>query len=281
MPQQEGERLDSWKEIAAYLGRDLRTVRRWEKDKRLPVHRVPGGERRAVFAYRAQIDAWLENLDGDESVSSSSEAGPASRVGSSAQVSSDPNPFSVPVSTQPGPGAPPTAPAGFQFGRTALLVALLAFACFAALGSFILRSRGNGLPIPTTDHPSSTDDSKPEISSVTPILPQARQRIVIQGRGFGLHVPYAHTDTPYLAIRDDTARWAAGRVVPHNWDEVMLDVESWTDDRIVISGFSGDYGKNGWKLTEGDDVEIAVWNPQNGVGPARYHVHVAPPPAER
>jgi excisionase family DNA binding protein len=256
MLQQEGERLDSWKEIAAYLGRDLRTVRRWEKEKRLPVHRVPGGERRAVFAYRAQIDAWLENLDGDESVSSYREAGQSASVAPAPQS----------VAAAPGPKAIPVAPAGLQFGRTAFLAALLTFACFAILLSFVLRSRGRAL--------LSTDDSKPEISSVSPILPQARQRIVIQGRGFGLHVPYANTDTPYLAIRDDSARWAAGRILPHNWDEVMLNVESWTDNQIVITGFSGDYGKNGWKLTAGDKLEIAVWNPQNGVGPALYHVRV-------
>jgi hypothetical protein len=52
-------RLDSWKEIADYLRRDVRTVTRWEKDKRLPVHRVPGGKRQAVFAYRQELDAWL------------------------------------------------------------------------------------------------------------------------------------------------------------------------------------------------------------------------------
>lgn len=51
-------RLDSWKEIAAYLNRDVRTVIRWEY-KGLPVHRVPGGKRQAVFAYPAEIDAWL------------------------------------------------------------------------------------------------------------------------------------------------------------------------------------------------------------------------------
>lgn len=60
MSQPSSERLDSWKEIATYLGRDLRTVRRWEEDKGLPVHRVPGGERRVVFAYRSEIDAWLK-----------------------------------------------------------------------------------------------------------------------------------------------------------------------------------------------------------------------------
>src|SRR6201993_4482370 len=54
-------RLDSWKEIAEYLKRDVRTAIRWEKHRGLPVHRVPGGKRQAVFAYADQIDAWLSN----------------------------------------------------------------------------------------------------------------------------------------------------------------------------------------------------------------------------
>jgi len=53
-------RLDSWKEIAEYLRRDTRTVMRWEKERGLPVHRVPGGTRHGVFAYRAEIDAWIQ-----------------------------------------------------------------------------------------------------------------------------------------------------------------------------------------------------------------------------
>lgn len=117
-------------------------------------------------------------------------------------------------------------------------------------------------------------DSAPEISSVTPILPQERQRIVIRGRGFGLHVPYFRTDSPQLAIRDLTSHWAAGRIIPQNWDEVMVDVESWTDTEIVLGGFSGDYGANGWKLTTGDNLEVAVWNPQSGIGPGLYHLSV-------
>jgi FG-GAP-like repeat len=55
--------LHSWKEIAAYLGRDVRTVMRWAKDKGLPVHRLPGGARAAVFAYREEMDAWLLGLN--------------------------------------------------------------------------------------------------------------------------------------------------------------------------------------------------------------------------
>lgn len=53
------ERLDSWKAIAAYLGRDVGTVRRWERTAGLPVHRVPGGKGSSVFAYKSEIDAWL------------------------------------------------------------------------------------------------------------------------------------------------------------------------------------------------------------------------------
>jgi len=52
-------RLDSWKDIAAYLGRDIRTVYRWEKERGLPIHRLPGGQRRAICAYTTEIDEWL------------------------------------------------------------------------------------------------------------------------------------------------------------------------------------------------------------------------------
>lgn len=55
----ESVRLDSWKEIASFLHRDARTVRRWERERQLPVHRVPGGERSGVFAYVAELERWL------------------------------------------------------------------------------------------------------------------------------------------------------------------------------------------------------------------------------
>lgn len=67
-------RLDSWKEIALYVGRDVRTVIRWEKQKGLPVHRIPGGQRKAVFAYRDEIDRWRKN--GDVSNDAAAEALP-------------------------------------------------------------------------------------------------------------------------------------------------------------------------------------------------------------
>jgi TolB-like protein len=54
-------RLDSWKEIADYLGRDVRTAIRWEKVRGMPVRRVPGQKGHGVFALREEIDAWLNS----------------------------------------------------------------------------------------------------------------------------------------------------------------------------------------------------------------------------
>jgi tetratricopeptide (TPR) repeat protein len=54
-----GKRLDTWKEIGAFLGRDERTAKRWEKERGLPVHRVPGVGRANVFAYTDELSRWL------------------------------------------------------------------------------------------------------------------------------------------------------------------------------------------------------------------------------
>ncbi|MGA6981779.1 MAG: tetratricopeptide repeat protein [Candidatus Sulfotelmatobacter sp.] len=54
------KRLDSWKEIATFFGRDERTVKRWEKDRGLPVYRVPGSARGGVFAYAEELTEWLQ-----------------------------------------------------------------------------------------------------------------------------------------------------------------------------------------------------------------------------
>ena len=55
---QSGRRLESWKDIAAYLRRDVRTVQRWEKREGLPVRRHLHHERATVFAFADEIDAW-------------------------------------------------------------------------------------------------------------------------------------------------------------------------------------------------------------------------------
>jgi Tfp pilus assembly protein PilF len=55
-------RLDSWKEIAAYFDRDVSTVRRWEAEGKLPVHRLPIGRRSGVFAYVHELEEWLNQF---------------------------------------------------------------------------------------------------------------------------------------------------------------------------------------------------------------------------
>jgi Tol biopolymer transport system component len=52
------DRLDSWKEIAAYLNRDVTTVQRWEKREGMPVHRHVHDRMGSVYASRADLDAW-------------------------------------------------------------------------------------------------------------------------------------------------------------------------------------------------------------------------------
>ena len=55
------DRLDSWKEIAAYLGRGVRTVQRWEREEGLPVHRLAHEKRGSIYARRDELAAWWES----------------------------------------------------------------------------------------------------------------------------------------------------------------------------------------------------------------------------
>jgi Tol biopolymer transport system component len=55
------DRLDSWKEIAAYLDRDVTTVQRWERREGMPVDRHLHDRCGSVYAFRADLDAWLRS----------------------------------------------------------------------------------------------------------------------------------------------------------------------------------------------------------------------------
>jgi len=56
-----GARLDGWKDIATYLGKVERTVKRWDADRCMPTHRVPGGGRASVYAYTRELHEWLKS----------------------------------------------------------------------------------------------------------------------------------------------------------------------------------------------------------------------------
>jgi len=51
--------LKSWKEIAAYIDRDIRTCQRWEKELRLPILRISARRKASIFAYKTELDQWF------------------------------------------------------------------------------------------------------------------------------------------------------------------------------------------------------------------------------
>lgn len=110
-------RLDSWKEIAHYLGRDVRTVIRWE-ERGLPVHRIPGGKISRVFAFPDELDEWLRT-------------GPA-------------NGYAAPLSQDPTAPAPPAT--ANRAGHVGGLV--VALAGVAALVLIAARTRIGPDPVP-------------------------------------------------------------------------------------------------------------------------------------
>ena len=75
------DRLESWKEIATYVGKDVKTVQRWEKRAGLPVYRHTEGRVLNVHAYRSELDTWRDqhraepgNDDGGQGASVTAEA---------------------------------------------------------------------------------------------------------------------------------------------------------------------------------------------------------------
>src|SRR5215469_15397448 len=67
-------RLETWGEIAAYLGREIRTVQRWEKTMGLPVRRLVGGpEKSRVFAFKQELDLWWREHEATSNAPDSSE----------------------------------------------------------------------------------------------------------------------------------------------------------------------------------------------------------------
>jgi len=116
---QREDRLDSWKEIAEYLNRDVTTVQRWEKRERMPIHRHVHDRMGSVYASRSELDAWMRtrNLR-------------AAQEATNTAVSRDP-------SAQPDKAAAPTARTR---GRLILAVAATASALAIFAGLWLQRT---------------------------------------------------------------------------------------------------------------------------------------------
>lgn len=82
--------LNSWKEIANYLGRGVRTVQRWERDLGLPIHRPKGKDRSAVLAFPEELNQWLQKTP-VRSAEMFAGPKPAGREATAAAPTRDPN----------------------------------------------------------------------------------------------------------------------------------------------------------------------------------------------
>ena len=80
------DRLDSWKEIAAYLKKEVRTVQRWEKNLGLPVRRLTQGKQGTVFAYKSDLDAWWHESQSRIDLEENKTAGDGDSSGSNVVV---------------------------------------------------------------------------------------------------------------------------------------------------------------------------------------------------
>ncbi len=111
------DRLDSWKEIASYLKRDVTTVQRWEKREGMPVYRHLHDRMGSVNASRAELDAWMRGRN--------------LRLG---QENGNTAPISAPPAPSP-PLAEPPVRAGWK------LVVSLAALCLLAIGAYLWLQR--------------------------------------------------------------------------------------------------------------------------------------------
>jgi hypothetical protein len=107
---------------------------------------------------------------------------------------------------------------------------------------------------------------------VGPFGATASQTVQITGSCFGTGNTSSGADTGYLRISDLTAGWNACWTGDPGTDLVTCNVSSWTDTAITFSGYTGDYGDGSWVVSNGDLIEIQVWNPQSGRGPATFEV---------
>jgi hypothetical protein len=99
--------------------------------------------------------------------------------------------------------------------------------------------------------------SAPAITGVT--WNSQTETVVITGSGFGSQAAYSG-ESGYLKVYDATNDVGAGYVGGNESDGIGLNVTSWSDNQIVIQGFTGAYGYNGWVFNPGDTIQIYVEN---------------------
>ncbi len=161
-------RLDGWKEIAGYLGRGERTAKRWESERALPVHRLPGGGRGSVYAFTAELDEWLVSARALE-IEVSEE--PSAAV-ESASASETP-PEAPPGSEESTAAEPAVHAVKSGFRRASLLLLLTVLLILAGAAILFARHGGRNLV---------SRNAKPARAAVSETEKQTTHQLYLQGR---------------------------------------------------------------------------------------------------
>src|ERR1035438_8008433 len=163
------QRLDSWKEIASFFRRDERTVKRWEKERGLPVHRLQGSATGRVYAYSDELLRWMKSPVSAEPVASTMEPAQAGLDSSDLEAPQAAALTQV-ASAEAGPNlrcraSDKVRPArwGRPFGAVGLAALLVVTGGFLYLKRGALcagrpdASSGKGLPAGHTTNPEARD----------------------------------------------------------------------------------------------------------------------------
>lgn len=156
--------LVSWKEIAAYLNRAERTVKRWERERGLPVHRVPGGERGGVYAYPSELSVWLRGKSGELEAedAATGEAADPLTVESVTEA--------VPTPAEPAAGGSPSVPRR-TISAARLTAWLLPLGLTAILIVYFSFSGGHGAsPVTAVGDREANGDLTPDSVAVLPFV---------------------------------------------------------------------------------------------------------------
>ena len=111
----------------------------------------------------------------------------------------------------------------------------------------------------------------PQIKSISAITTQQFQTIYIIGSNFG-ESQFYNGDSVYISFQDVTGNWEAGYdgCYFHGCTQNLttLIVDSWQNTAVVLGGFLGAWPVLGGTFSKGDTIQLCVWNPQSGDGPA-------------
>src|SRR5467141_3631180 len=138
-----GKKLDSWGEIASYLGREVRTVQRWERTEGLPVRRHEHKKKSTVYAYAGELDAWIKKRQPKDDPEADAAFVPepdTADLNSGAEIPDPAAPASVtaPVDVPPTPPVVSTKTAPPSAGKR-VVVALFVLGILSALSLGLYR----------------------------------------------------------------------------------------------------------------------------------------------